>query len=283
MDEKIFNLGIIREPNNPVPGVRTGNLLQEIAFDWKGTVDKTVEIGTVESFEKSLELYRNGIMAGPSSGFALAGLLNFLSTLPDDRLDQFRNEDGEVLAVFICPDSPFPYVEEYFEYLDANKFPKIENANLLRQGVPEIKKSKVSSAKEISMSPADAFNGIYGVPVDTAWKLVDSNRQIPLNDDIVVIDVRDLDDFNHVHLSQSIHVDYREPVTQGENLVKKWRGKTAYVICNRGNRSMTACAILAKFDLKTYSIIGGMIEWSSQNLPRWRPEACVAFQRGDQT
>ena len=281
MNEKVFNLGVVREPNNPVPGVRTANLLQEIAFDWTSAVDKTVEIGTVESFERSLELCRNGIMTGPSSGFALAGLLDFLSKLSDEQLDRYRNKDGEVVAVFICPDSPFPYIQEYFEYLDADKFPEIENVNLLRQAMPEIRKSKVSSANKMSVSPTDAFHEIYGVPVDAAWKLVDSNGQIPLNDSVAVIDVRDEDDFNHVHLSQSIHVDYRELITGGENLAERLRGKTIYVICNKGNRSMTACTILANLELQTHSIEGGIIEWSSQDLPRWRPEACVAFQKGD--
>jgi hypothetical protein len=46
-------------------------------------------------------------------------------------LDDLRGKNGEIVCVFICPDTPFPYVDEYFKYLDASNFPKIENEELL--------------------------------------------------------------------------------------------------------------------------------------------------------
>jgi hypothetical protein len=59
-------------------------------------------------------------MAGPSSGFALAGLLRFLGNQTD--LDEFRNSDGEVVAAFICCDTPFPYLDKYSTVLDPADF-----------------------------------------------------------------------------------------------------------------------------------------------------------------
>ncbi len=279
MNGKVFNLGVIREPNNPVPGVRTGNLLQEIAFDWKGAVDDTIEIGTVESFEKSLALCRNGIMVGPSSGFALAGLITHLSKLSKKKLDALRNEDGEVLAVFICPDSPFPYVQEYFEYLDADKFSKIENAHLLKHAVPDVKPASIGSIKGVDISPREALTRIYGVSAEKAWKLVDSGKVVPLNDGCLVVDVREREDFEHAHLPQSRHVEYRDILTNANGFAKEWNGKTIFIICNKGNRSRVASEALVGAGLSSFSIEGGMLDWSSQNLPRWRPEACVTFQK----
>ena len=46
-------------------------------------------------------------------------------------LDQLRNENGEVDCVFMCPDTPLPYFEEYFRYLAAEDFPEIVNQELL--------------------------------------------------------------------------------------------------------------------------------------------------------
>ena len=110
--EKIITVGVARKPNNPVPGVRTPNLLNQISFDWNTYVDHITECGTNESFESSLRLCRHGLMAGPSSGFALKGLLNFLTEQKEaGNLEALRNISGEIIAVFICPDSPLPYLE----------------------------------------------------------------------------------------------------------------------------------------------------------------------------
>lgn len=59
----ITTVGVVRAPNNPVPGVRTKNLLEEIDFDWQSAANETVSVGTVDAYEKSLELSRSGILA----------------------------------------------------------------------------------------------------------------------------------------------------------------------------------------------------------------------------
>jgi len=51
-------VGVVRAPNNPVPGVRTKNLLEEIDFDWRSAASETVSVGTVDAYERSLELSR---------------------------------------------------------------------------------------------------------------------------------------------------------------------------------------------------------------------------------
>jgi cystathionine beta-synthase len=46
-------------------------------------------------------------------------------------LDGLRERNGEIQCVFICPDSPIPYLDEYFKYLQASDFPTIQNEELL--------------------------------------------------------------------------------------------------------------------------------------------------------
>ena len=120
---KVAMVGLICRPDSAIPGVRSEARLREIGFDWRGAVDCVVEVGTKESFKHSLELCRAGMMAGPSSGFALAGLLRFLEMQAESsKLDQFRNADGEVYSVFICADTPLPYLDKYSTHLDPSDF-----------------------------------------------------------------------------------------------------------------------------------------------------------------
>jgi cysteine synthase A len=120
---KVTLVGVICAPTSAVPGVRSEARLREIAFPWRETADAIVEVETKESFKKSLELCRSGLMAGPSSGFALAGLLKFLQErAAASELDALRNDDGEVLATFICADTPLPYLDKYSTHLDPADF-----------------------------------------------------------------------------------------------------------------------------------------------------------------
>ncbi len=84
-------------PDDRVPGPRSFSLLAPVEFPWRDSVDGIEEIASFESFEKSLELCRNGLLVGPSSGLALLGLIKYLEReKAENRLDSLRNEDGEI-------------------------------------------------------------------------------------------------------------------------------------------------------------------------------------------
>lgn len=126
---KLQVVGIMRAPDQYVPGVRTENLLKLVGFDWRKHVDFIEGIETAESYHTSMALSRLGILAGPSSGLALAGLLKHLKGLKNSGdLDDLRNaKSGEITCVFPCPGSPIPYLDEYFKYVDRAEFPPIQN------------------------------------------------------------------------------------------------------------------------------------------------------------
>ena len=131
-NENVQIVGVMRAPNNYVPGPRTELLLRLIGFDWQKHVDTVVEAETVESYQKSMELSRQGLLVGPSSGLSYVGLVKYLmQKKSSNTLDELRGKEGKIVCVFICCDTPFPYVDEYFKYLDATNFPKIENEELL--------------------------------------------------------------------------------------------------------------------------------------------------------
>jgi cysteine synthase len=121
--KRVALVGAVCAPDSAVPGVRSEARLREIGFDWRGSADCVIEVDTKASFKRSLHLCRTGLMAGPSSGFALAGLLRFLEIQSQNSgFDRFRNSHGEVCATFICADTPLPYLDKYSTHLDPADF-----------------------------------------------------------------------------------------------------------------------------------------------------------------
>jgi cysteine synthase len=121
---KIAVVGALCAPGNAVPGVRSEAKLKDISFDWKTGIYR-VEVKTKESYRKSLGLIRAGFLAGPSSGFALAGLIRFLKESLHSgtkAVNEHVNEDGEIIAVFVAGDIPHIYLDKYSTILDPEDF-----------------------------------------------------------------------------------------------------------------------------------------------------------------
>ncbi|MDJ0821757.1 MAG: pyridoxal-phosphate dependent enzyme [Paracoccaceae bacterium] len=126
-------VGVMRAPDNYVPGPRTEKLLNLVGFDWRAHVDHIEQAQTAESYRLSMELSRRGMLAGPSSGLGLSGLLQHLQAAKDEgRLDSLRNVDGEVCCVFVCCDGPYAYLDEYEKYVPPAHFPEVRNKELLK-------------------------------------------------------------------------------------------------------------------------------------------------------
>ncbi len=120
-------IGAVRKPLNFVPGVRTLSMMNEVRLDWK-SIDETVEVSTVDALTQSLKLCRRGLIVGPSSGFAYAGLLSYLGHTD---LEALRDVNGEIMCVFVAPDWPMTYMELYFAHLDSSNFPEVKGVAML--------------------------------------------------------------------------------------------------------------------------------------------------------
>ncbi len=123
LSSKVQVVGCICAPGSAVPGVRSEERLAEIRFDWQRGIHH-VEVETTKSNPASVNLLRAGLLAGPSSGFALVGLIRFLETCRKDptRWENLRNESGDIVASFICGDTPHLYVDKYSTILDTADF-----------------------------------------------------------------------------------------------------------------------------------------------------------------
>jgi cysteine synthase len=131
-NKNIRTIGIIVEEGSSVPGVRTKKRLEEVSLPWEKSVDGTQIVNEHDSYKKSLELIREtAILAGPSSGFSLQGLLQELKDLKRiGKLDAIKNESGEIIAVFPILDGPLLYIDDYFKNLDAKLFKKVKVESL---------------------------------------------------------------------------------------------------------------------------------------------------------
>lgn len=266
---KIEIVGVSRIANNPVPGVRTNNLLREIAFDWSKNVDHQEEVGTVESFRLSLELCRAGILVGPSSGFALKGLYNYL-----DKQD--FQDNTEKIAVFICPDSPLPYIDEYFDFLEEKDFPSIENEHLLkdREELLPPQKKKDDEIKEIEVS--EAFDLLFDENKEEIWNALAQKKDTPFVKGFKIIDTRNTGDFEDHHIPNAINVPYYEIdnyLKKNKRKLKKQKG--VLFVCLRGNTSRLASYKAQMLGIKSISLKGGDTEWSRLDYPRIRADRCV--------
>lgn len=124
----VTRLAVCTAPGDRVPGPRSYALLAPVEFPWKEAVDEMEEVGSFDSYSLSLELCRQGLVCGPSSGFNLKGLHKFIERREKEgRLDELRGPDGEIHCVFMVCDGPYQYIDEYFAKLGPQAFPKINN------------------------------------------------------------------------------------------------------------------------------------------------------------
>lgn len=122
--ERMHATAVAVAPGDSVGGVRTEIGLQlngKPGLPWRPQADDVTYVDLATALRVSAALWQQypddperRIVAGESSGFALAGaLLAALQLEATGRLEQLRNPAGEIVLAFIAPDTREPYREEY--------------------------------------------------------------------------------------------------------------------------------------------------------------------------
>ena len=245
-------IGIVRSPNNPIPGPRTENLLEDISFPWNAHCDGLVEIGTVKAYEMSLKMIRLGLLAGPSSGMNLAGVQQFIQT----KIDQgdFQKNQQEMNFVLPCCDQPFPYMDDYFKILPKESFPAIENQHLLQFVENKIKAVKQKETVSISSMAL---------------------AELTSNEEDKIVDIRSRQQFQHAHIPNAVNIPMDEFISEIENYSEIYEGKKLYFVCDFGKKSAALCRIAAGRNFNAVSLEGGFSEWSELDLPRIKDLSCT--------
>jgi cysteine synthase A len=274
-DNRIRSVGVTRSPNNPVPGVRTQGLLKEISLDWGKAIDAQVEVSTSEAFLYSLKMCREGLLAGPSAGFALAGAIEFLSSEIQEHggLTHLSSNGESLKVVIIAPDGPLPYIEEYFLYLDSKYFPEIINSHLLSSPSvrhdTQIQFPGKQEIEAISLKAGTVVRQTYSVSGQEAF-----NEDSVPESSWFILDVRSSSAFTDHHLPGSLNISIdalnkilvQYPATFAERKV--------LIVCEFGVQSVALAISAQEKGIEAYSLHGGTREWSHLNLPRVVPISC---------
>ncbi|SPO04650.1 uncharacterized protein DNG_07335 [Cephalotrichum gorgonifer] len=127
-------VGVFNVFGDPTPGPRHFHGFHTCGFPWKGIVDTRLEVASADAYRMSMRLSREGLIAGPSSGEALQGLIQYIAQMKEaGQLSELADETtGEISCVFTCSDLPYQYLPGYFERLGKDEFPPIENEILLQ-------------------------------------------------------------------------------------------------------------------------------------------------------
>ncbi|KAH7396398.1 cysteine synthase-like protein B [Pyrenochaeta sp. MPI-SDFR-AT-0127] len=257
----VTRLGVCTAAGDRVPGPRSFALLSPVEFPWRDSVDAIEEVGSKDAFANSLELCREGLICGPSSGFNLQGLLNYLGKLKTSgTLSSLVGPEEFIDCVFICCDLPYQYIDEYYEKLGDESFRPIHNN---------------------SLAAVDLYR------YDEAWELQPEQALFRFADDAsakpdtVLIDLRKPSDFILSHIPgaynlplQSSNTSTPSPFSDAAILESQWKelvatftsdrisaydlpGKNVCIVCYNGDTARVATSVLRAKGIAASSIKGG--------------------------
>lgn len=120
----------------------------------------------------------------------------------------------------------------------------------------------VVTALIVKMELESRLSGIAQLGPAAAVRLMD--------DDTVVLDVRETQEYGNGHIKDAVHIPMSALKSRVSEL-EKHKNKNILAYCRSGSRSNYACKLLKKngFD-NVYNLSGGVMGWSSANLPLTR-------------
>lgn len=119
-------IGTSIKTGSSIPGPRGEVAVKKLAFPWRESIDHEIPISTKPAYALALKLIRLGLFVGPSTGMQLAAIHNYINSCKkQNTLESLRNDQGDIVIVFLACDSMYPYIDEFFKVLPEKHFPKI--------------------------------------------------------------------------------------------------------------------------------------------------------------
>ncbi|KAG7416811.1 putative siderophore biosynthesis protein SbnA [Fusarium oxysporum f. sp. rapae] len=282
----VYRLGICTAPGDRVPGPRSFALMAPVQFPWKRAVDHIEEVDSHNSFSMSLDLCRNGIVCGPSSGFNLKGLYQLIEKRKTEgTLSDLAGPDGTINCVFLCCDLPYQYINEYFDKLGESYFPSIKNEDLLKVDLYRYDEKWERSASEALDAFFDVDRGalldmVLAGPKIGSVNTVDLQSILRSKQDTTIIDLRQPDDFSMFHLPGAVNMPFVQdgtpsPFSDAKLLGSLWKnlegafkapgaelqsllnGRRVLLTCYDGDSARVATSVLRAKGYEADSIRGG--------------------------
>lgn len=234
-------IGVHPEEGHDIPGVRSIIQLQQTKLFRPELYDQLVEVSTREAFDMCLRINRQeSIIAGPSSGLALAGALKVIQ------------DDENAVVVVIFPDNAFKYASSFQRH-----FPEMFENMMGSPAQSNIKNEKEELLdKMIELSRNDlntiGLNEAYNIRSET---------------DPIFIDVRSSDQYSATHIVDAINIPINN-LLLGDSKLPKHKDFPIITVCNVGNDSIEGLLILKSLGYSNVkSLNGGTTGWIEKGFP----------------
>lgn len=227
-------IGIVSEGDDYIPGIRTRDELFEVGLFESNFYDEIISVTSKDSLESMMLLVRNdGLLAGPTTGAALFGGLNYLRSI-DENLTETKK------AVFIACDR----MEGYVSYI------KERRSDWFNEDV-------VSSWKD----DLSEFNNDIGIDRAESWIA----ENLPL-----IVDIRQPISFKTAHIPNSINIPFDYLSSMLETTNPFCTKQKILLVCPLGEKSALIAAYLKTKSVDAYNLRGGINEWRehAQRLER---------------
>jgi len=228
-------LGVHPVEGHDIPGVRSIRQLEQTELFAPDQYDEMVAIDNQEAYELCLRLNREeSIIAGPSSGMALAGAFKMV---PD--------EPGNVVVV-IFPDNVFKYASSVVKHL-----PQVRSTAPVASAVERYMETMIANVRntpDLHISSADAFD---------RWK----------GKTATFIDVRGFDTYAKGHLPGSIPMPLADLGSLADALPDD-KSAPIVTVCNVGSLSVSGVLMLISMGYTNVrSLDGGVNAWREAGRP----------------
>lgn len=236
-------IGVYPEEGHDIPGVRSLRQLQQTKLFKPDLYDSLVEVSNREAFDMCLRINQEeSIIAGPSSGMALAGALKIVE------------DDPEAIVVVIFPDNAFKYASSFQKH-----FPDMFKNTVGSNSNP----NNVNNKEEMLNKMLDLCKN-----QDNTIELDDAFRS-RLDVNPLYIDVRKSSQYDAAHITDAVNIPI-DDLFSGENLPKD-KDKPIITVCNRGVVSLQGLLILKSLGYSNVkSLNEGTTGWIDKEYPTIR-------------
>ena len=233
-------LGVHPQEGHDIPGVRSIKQLEQTELFAPKEYDGMIDVSNEEAYALCLRLVREEqVIAGPSSGMALAGALKMVPDAPGN------------LLVVIFPDNIFKYASSVMRH-----FPALF-AGARTAAAPPVNELNARLFDEMlkhAKASADA------VDVETARALIGGGKA-------AVIDVRSAEKYEAGHLPGAVNIPLASLGASIDRLPKD-HDRAVLMVCDRGNISANGMLYLKSLGYTNVkSLSGGTNAWVQEGNP----------------
>ena len=239
-------LGVYPEDGHDIPGVRSKRQLGQTKLYFPQEYNGEIEVTDREAYDLCLRLNREeSLIAGPSSGLALAGALKLV---PD--------EPG-VIAVVVFADNIFKYVSSVIRH-----FPQLFPAPATTQvgGASAAPSRNEQLMEEMIENLKNSYDSV--AVADLAHELAAADAPKPL-----VVDVRPLEQFTDLHIPGAVNLPQSE-LSERKGELPPDRSAPIVMVCGIGKFSKPTTLFLKSLGYRNVrSLKGGINEWVRKQQP----------------